>query len=257
MYKGFNLKFSETSGLSGRLLTQYGALSEQFRTRKRNARSSISGYLKNGAVDARRLQQDWFEAVKADVFISHSHADEPLAMAIGAALEHKLGLRCFIDSCVWGNADELLKEIDNEFCLRPSGDVYDYDKRNRSTSHVHMMLQGALTKMIDRTECVIFLNTPQSMVTGTALTQESQTASPWIYAEVLATKVIRQQKLERKIEVRRKAVVESEAMVFDSMPAFYHDLDLEHLTRLLPHEVEQWLAIGKRGVEALDYLYMM
>lgn len=256
MFKGFNLKFSDASGIGGRLLTQYGALSENFRTRKSNARSSISGYLKNGAVDARRLQEDWFQAVKADVFISHSHSDEALAMAIGSALEHKLGLRCFIDSCVWGNADELLKEIDNEFCLRPSGNIYDYDKRNRSTSHVHMMLQGALTKMIDRTECVIFLNTPQSMVTGTGLTQESQTASPWIYAEVLATKVIRQQKLERKIEGHRKAAME-EAMVLDSMPAFYHDLDLEHLTQLLPHEVERWLETGKRGVEALDYLYLM
>ena len=95
------------------------------------------------------------------------------------------------------------------------------------------------------------------MVTGTGLTQESQTASPWIYAEVLATKVIRQQKLERKIEGHRKAAMESEAMVVDSMPAFYHDLDLEHLTQLLPHEVERWLGTGKRGVEALDYLYLL
>lgn len=257
MYKGFNLKFSETSDLGSRLLTQYGALSDKFRTRKDSAKRSISSYLKNGAIDARRLQRDWFESVNADVFISHSHADEALAMAVGAALEDRLGLRCFIDSCVWGNADELLKEIDNKFCMRPSGDVYDYDKRNRSTSHVHMMLQGALTKMIDRTECVVFLNTPQSMVSDTGLTQESQTASPWIYAEVLATKLIRQQKLDRKIELRRKAVVESDSMAFDSMPDFYHDLDLEHLTHLLPYQFEQWLATGRRGEAALNYLYLL
>ncbi|SAL18549.1 hypothetical protein AWB64_01262 [Caballeronia sordidicola] len=257
MFKGFNLKFDDASDFSTRLITQYGALSERFRTRKLDARSHISSYLKNGAVDARKLQSDWFAAVKADVFISHSHADEALAMALGAALEYKFDLRCFIDSCVWGNSDELLKEIDNEFCLRPSKETYDYDKRNRSTSHVHMMLQGALTKMIDHTECVIFLNTPQSMVTGTGLTQESQTASPWIYAEVLATKVIRKQQPKREIEGHRKSAMESEAAVYDSVPAFYHDLDLQHLTLLRSHEVERWLRSGERGLKALDYLYLM
>ena len=255
MYKGFNLRFSDSSYYAGELLRNYGAQADAYRIRKANARRSIADYLRNGGIDAQKLQDDWFQSVGAHVFISHSHADEDLAMAIAAALEDKLGLRSFIDSSVWGNADELLKEIDNEYCMRPSGDMYDYDKRNRSTSHVHMILQGALVKMIDRTECVIFLNTPQSMVASEEMTKESRTASPWIYTEILTTKLIRKQEPKRKIEVSGRAVFESVKAAADSaLPAFYHDLALQHLSPLSAPEFDTWLLSGTRGEAALNTL---
>ena len=31
-------------------------------------------------------------------------------------LKHTYGIECFIDSCVWGYANDLLKEIDNRYC---------------------------------------------------------------------------------------------------------------------------------------------
>lgn len=253
MYKGFNLKLSETSAFANRLLAQYGSQAGAFRARKASARATISAYLQNGAIDATQLQEDWFSSVPAHIFISHSHADEKLAMAVAAALEDKLELDCFIDSCVWGNADDLLKEIDNEYCLQSSGKMYDYAKRNRSTSHVHMMLQGALVKMIDRSECVIFLNTPKSMVVKQDLTLKSRTSSPWIYSEILATRLIEKREPERTIRERVQASLEHRGM--DEMPAFHHDLDLKHLTAMSSTQLDLWLGSGRRGESALDALY--
>lgn len=254
MYTGFNLTFNEKSPYGAQLVRQYGG-GEKYQARKKGAREHISRYLKNGAIDARKLQEAWFQSVNSDVFISHSHADEEVAIALAEVLEVKLGLRCFVDSCVWGNAEALLKEIDNEYCRRPSGDVYDYDRRNQSTSHVHMMLQGALAKMIDRTECIIFLNTPRSMVTDDELRNESLTGSPWIYSEVLTTRLIEKQRPKRPLKTYLRESLESEKMAMDSMPPFYHDLDLSHLEKLSMTDFSKWLSTNTRGEAALDALY--
>lgn len=255
MYKGFNLKIDDSSPTLSEIIKKYGACSDTFTKKKELARQSIKTYMKNDGIDAKKLQEDWFQSIKADVFISHSHADEALAMAMAAAMEQELGLRCFIDSCVWGNSDELLRDIDNTYCTGASPNSYSYRKRNRSTSHVHMMLQGALVRMIDQTECVIFLNTPRSMVADARMTDESRTASPWIYAEVLATQIVREQDLGREIPIREKVKMEGN-IVQASMPAFYHDLNLKHLTSLSPRAFARWLASGRKGTAALDELYV-
>lgn len=49
---------------------------------------------------------------------------------------------------------------------------------------MHLLLQGALAKMIDRCECLIFVNTPNS-IKMTDVQNETNTASPWIYSEML------------------------------------------------------------------------
>ncbi|WP_425218985.1 hypothetical protein [Ralstonia solanacearum] len=255
MYQGFNLTLDDDSVEGRWLKRQYVNYSSKHEARKASTCDSISGYLKGGAIDAKKLQEDWFQSVKADVFISHSHADETLAVAIAAALEDKLELKCFVDSCVWGNSEVLLKEIDNKYCVHSNGTSYDYDQRNRSTSHVHMMLQGALAKMIARTECVIFLNTPKSMVTKDELENETRTGSPWIYTEVLTTKLIEKQSLERPYKLLGKRTLESAGVVMDGLPPFYHDLDLEHLTPMNTSDFTRWLSTVQRGTRALDELY--
>lgn len=68
--------------------------------------------------------------------------------------------------------------------------MFDYDKRNYSTSHVHMMLSIALTSMIDACETVFLLNTPQSISLEEDIKKE-QTSSPWIYHELSTANVMR------------------------------------------------------------------
>jgi len=47
--------------------------------------------------------------------------------------------------------------------VKKDGKIYDYELRNYTTSHVHMMLSTALTEMIDNTECIMFYNTSLSV----------------------------------------------------------------------------------------------
>ena len=120
-----------------------------------------------GELKASEIEKDWFPEIKADVFWSHSHKDEKDVIALAGFLNN-LGLTTFIDSCVWGYADDLLKQIDDTYCISKKSsddliDFYSYQKRNQSTTHVHMLLNGALMKMMDNTECLIFLDTPNSL----------------------------------------------------------------------------------------------
>lgn len=78
-------------------------------------------------------------------------------------------------------------EIDEKYCKFQKNDGsywYDYSKRNQSTSHVHMLLNGALAKMIADTECLIFINTPNSIAAEDSK-DKAKTGSPWIYSELL------------------------------------------------------------------------
>ena len=159
--------------------------------------------LDNGHIDASALQDEWFPAIKADVFISHSHKDLPIAKALAGWLKNTFGLSSFIDSFVWGYCDELLKEIDNKYCKNridskrfSKGDkeTYNYTLRNFTTSHVHTLLSSALSQMIDKTECVIFINTPQSVSISSEIESikgNSITTSPWIYHELAMTSIIK------------------------------------------------------------------
>ena len=92
----------------------------------------------------------------------------------------------FVDSVVWGYADELLKQINNKnnITVKNGKSFYNYDRINRNASQVYLLLQGALAKMINRCECLIFLNTPSS-IQITDVENETLTASPWIYSELL------------------------------------------------------------------------
>ena len=45
-------------------------------------------------------------------------------------------------------SNDLLRRIDENYCRHSNGISFDYNKRNYSTSHVHMMLSIALSKML-------------------------------------------------------------------------------------------------------------
>lgn len=118
--------------------------------------------------DGVAIQNDWFPEINADIFISHSHSDRDLANGIAGWINQKFGLRCFIDSNVWGHADKLLKTVNDEHSDRHIGEhgenVYSYRLCNEAANHVNAMLTIALQKMIDRCECILFLNTNQSIL---------------------------------------------------------------------------------------------
>lgn len=169
----------------------YGIGKDIYESDKNTSQTNLNQYLNlRGVLSAEQIEADWFPLVEADVFLSHSHRDESLAILLAGWLKQEYGIKAFIDSCVWGYADELLATIDKEYCMCADKVHYDYQKRNQSTSHVHMILNGALMKMIDSTDCLIFLNTPNS-ISSADLRDGEKTSSPWIYSELMISNMIK------------------------------------------------------------------
>lgn len=211
-----------------------------------------------GTLKADEIIKDWFPEIKADVFLSHSHKDEKLIIGLAGWLEDEFGIKSFIDSTVWGYSDKLLKAIDDKYCKNESSETYNYDQRNRSTSHVHMMLSTALADMIDRCECVIFVNTPNSFTPANYFNDKGETESPWIYSEIAMTRMLREKTPK---EHRQKPLSESRenlGKIEKSQLQISYPVNLLHLTPLSLSDLHEWEkkeSQQKQKALALDSLY--
>lgn len=218
--------------------------------------------LDGGRIDGSEMQENWFPQIEADVFISHSHSDEDLALGIAGYLNQVFGLTTFIDSCVWGYSNELLRKIDDEFCWNEERGFYDYDKRNYSTSHIHMMLATALAKMIDNTECLMFLKTPSSISSKDVV--KNRTMSPWIYHELATTRLVRKMSPDwhrGKMHLTKKFAEDSSDSIQKSLQVSYVT-DLGHLHSFDDAELQRWALAYASDVRSnkdhsLDYLYRL
>ena len=194
----------------------------------------------SGIIDGTKLQNDWFPQINCDIFISHSHKDEDLAIALAGWLYDRFKLESFIDSCIWGYADKLLKDIDDKYCIR-TNNCFNYKKRNYSTSHVHMMLNMALMQMIDKTECLFFLNTPNSIDLSDIKTR---TLSPWIYSEIGISQII-----------KKKPKRTNYLSGINESLQFSYEVDLSHLANISLNNLKKWGMLNVSEYEALDSLY--
>lgn len=214
-----------------------------FDKQKRIITENLKQYVigESGVIDGTKLQNDWFPQINCDIFISHSHKDENLAIFLAGWLYERFQLKSFIDSCIWGFADDLLKIIDEEHC-KNANKSYNYKLRNYSTSHVHMMLNMALMQMIDKSECLFFLNTPNSIDLSNI---ETRTLSPWIYSEIGISQMI-----EKRIRTKRFSNLD------ESLEVSYL-LDLSHLQSINYPKLLEWNNCGLIKKSALDKLYEM
>lgn len=199
-------------------------------------RKTLRHYLQaNGNLDAATMEEEWFGSVQADIFLSHSHRDETLIEAFAGWLHEKCGVFAFVDSSLWGYADDLLREIDNDYCQNDDKQTYSYKLRNISTSYVHMILNTALAKMIHQTECLIFVNTENSTIKEN-ITDESKTLSPWIYSELALSKIIEPQEYNISNLKHSFILNESEER---QIPIVLH-AETEHLKILTTNHLINW-----------------
>ena len=211
---------------------------ERFELQKATVEKNLKAFMfGNNTLDASRIQSNWFPQVKAHVFLSHSHRDADDVISFAGWLYHHFALEAFIDSTVWGYGDDLLKIIDDTYSRDDKG-AFDYAKRNTSTSHVHMMLCTALAMMIDKTECLFFMDTPNSIMPTESI---QKTLSPWIYFEIATSQMIRKKDPVRKMESL----------------AIAYTLDLNHLATLDQADMNNWSGGNqlRDPLSALDRLY--
>lgn len=207
--------------------------------------------LATGTLSADSIWDEWFPEVKADVFISHSSKDASLAKTLASWLKQNHQLTAFIDSEIWGHSDELLKELDNEYCLNHGGETYSYEKRNGSTAHVHMMLSYALTRMIDRTECFIFLESHNS---ATAKEAVNGTYSPWIFHELATVDTIEPKKPTRLMQ--KTASQRDEVVTASFSLKIKYPLLGKRLREIDSSDLSSWTSSCQQSqAHSLDLLY--
>lgn len=220
---------------------------------------NLDQFILGGEISGDALKKHWFADVSPHVFISHSHKDEELAMGLAGYLL-QMGIEPFVDSLVWGDSNKLLKDIDDQLCLNDGEKSYCYQSRNYSTSHVHMMLASALAETIDRADAVIFLNTPNSIEASSAKKAGDEvTASPWIYHELVITKLARMQGHGGRVRDTPGLEDNSERALLEKKEKpkliVLHKPPMEHLVYLSADHFE-WVKAGeKTGLEAMDLLY--
>ena len=253
MYKGFNLDLQNKKHFDDFSRFYNGFYQKQ----REEIRIGLKKFIDmSGNLLGEKIMKDWFpNNIRADIFISHSHQDKDLAISFAGWLKQNFKLESFIDSTVWWDANNLLKIIDNEYCKKENG-YYDYNRRNYSTSHVHMMLSVSLMRMMDKCECVIFINTPKSYIPSEEL-NSGMTLSPWIFSEISMAKMLRIQLPERKNIVMDSLATESRD-ISESSPLIKHQLNIEHLPRLDVATLEKWKnQNNKQGSASLDTLYKL
>lgn len=261
MFKGYKISINQFSLPFNHRDTRTDYLSlfmrglENFKESKKSIRSALSSYIRpDGRIDGSAMMSDWFPAVSSHVFLSHSSADKKLAIAFSQWLFENFKIKAFIDSTVWGYADNLLEIIDDTFAWRPDKNDYNYDLRNRTTAFVHNLLSASLSNMIDKCECLMFLNSPNSIIPDP---YREETASPWIFYELQQSAVIRKHK--ERTRYFSDSTILAEARDFKvSLPA-----KTDYLTRLNGQNLLDWRDIASlKGTwghpqKSLDLLYKL
>jgi len=256
MYRGFNIKYEDYQ-----INDKYYKIGSEIQNTKKNEiKERFKQYLiDNKTISGNHIMNEWFPKNEYHIFLSHSHDDLDLALTIAGILKEEHNLNVFVDSNVWLNSNDLLKIIDNEFCKNIDSLTYNYDARNYSTSHVHMMLMNSLNSIINSSEALFFLNTPNSISAKEVIKQE--TFSPWIFAEIETSKIINKITPERLF--RRTAMFSDFEKGYVSLNEsgsrdlqISYELELSHLTDVNSYEFEEWINNYYISPEnALDNLY--
>lgn len=254
MYRGFQLELRKYFQLfKGETQYYYYSVGEKLLKKHQNKVQLVLDdfLLIDGSIDGSKMQENWFPQIKADVFISHSHQDEGLAITLAGWLFEKFGLVSFIDSCVWGYADDLKELLIGNYRRHsaPGGfrSLYSF-----ASSHVHMMLSVALNQMIDNTECLFFLNTPNSISFDAP---DGTTSSPWIYSEIAISRLIRKKNLRRPERLCESRNIYSERPIKYRLP-------MDHLPIISSADLSRWVRSYNSSrlsnyPHALDTLYQL
>lgn len=198
---------------------------ELYKSNKKEVLEDLKNYLliDGNSLDGDEIQKHLFPEDNIDIFLSHSHGDADEVIKLAIILEKK-GLKVFVDSCVWGNAFDLLKVIDKKYCRNHDDSAYDYDKRNYSTSHVYMMLNTALHKMIDRCEMFLFLGTPNSVSVKNGIKNQESLKSPWIFSELAFIQHVRRKSVfNHQLRESVTASLENRHIIMDSQLEVHYE----------------------------------
>ena len=214
--------------------------------------AGLSPYKSKDDIDGNQIETSWFPKRRCHVFLSHSHKDEALAVSIAGTLKYFMGLDVFVDSLVWGFRDDLINQLLNRMYIPGAEKDYRYRQVN---AHVDCMLNKSLIEIEDACECLLFLNTPNSVSTYGIV---QRTDSPWIYSELEISKFLRVHMDDRrtKIKLANEAM---DSVITNSRFGIISYAVPNHLLDLSGDAFARWCIScyreGRRSFDALDKLY--
>ena len=120
---------------------------------------------------------------------------------------------------------------------KKNGKTFDYDCRNGTTAHVHLMLNSALMEMMQSCLAFVFLQTKNSLQTDRKGV-ENWTYSSWIYSELSMSRIMFNiLNFNKMVDYsRRRVVAESKRL-----PMGYSNVDTRHLNNVSLLEFSQIL----------------
>lgn len=219
-------------------------------------------FLSDGSIDGSKMKENWFPQIQADIFISHSHQDKALACDLSKWMYLIFDLKVFIDSDIWGYYKDMKDKMLNyyrDFTTEKCDELEDF-----VSAHVHMMLSVALNQMIDNTECLFFLNTPNSLSINVPIV--GTTPSPWIYSEIATSRLLRNRTPQRLDQTRSNSTESLHTRFrrapISVCPPIRHAMSIDHLkeidSKILREWKDQWIKRDRTcPCHPLDSLYLI
>lgn len=236
MYKGFEIPFKLSISLLRKKpwynKASYLEIGQEINNGYVEAWEECISYLSKGRniLDANGIQKNWFPIVDADVFISHSHRDIDDVLEFVGFLKEEFGLRAFVDSNVWGYCRDIIDILDSKYS-NTNDDEYNSESHDVISTAINTLLSTALNKQIAHCECFMFLRSRNS----TPL--KDITYSPWIYGELLTSKIIEKTIPQRvRMITKQFSINESKALGYD----FAFSVPSDHLLKLSPRDIINW-----------------
>lgn len=249
MFAGFNLEITEVFfDTQQKTLQEYQKIGKtHLNLQAAGIKRTLKEYIKNNIIDGSRIQKDWFPEVEADIFLSHSSKDTQLVNAIAGWMNDTFGLKCFIDSNVWGYAGEIADMLNADYSDQRmdenGGYLYSYNKCLKVAEHVNTMLNIALQKMIDKSESIFLINTDQSIEINNDSKSIDLTYSPWIYSELICSEIVRKKPLAAYRYNPKLYYPVYESYRFDDENkelTISYDAPTQHLIKINQDELGRW-----------------
>lgn len=173
--------------------------------------------------DANRLSKSLFPLFNGVIFISHSRFYKKQALYVKKEIEQRTGCRCFVDSEIWRNVHEAIRETQSRYAKKVSaqGNTYDLKICNVISMNLSLILSHAILKALMNASAFVYIP-PEGAIADQQT--EIELSSPWVALELIASRLLKQLWKVDANDVEKRA----SSMVNESV-SYRFEVPVDHL----------------------------
>lgn len=248
MYYGCQLALDDSFINKIKNMDQDNSYIKKLKHDKKYVANKLESIIKNGSdgiINGTELMNDWFPADETyHVFISHSHADEDTAFALANWLHKKFEIRSFVDSAIWGDMTNLLRELNDKYTKNDSSNTYDYDSTLYNAANVHQMLTSALDEVIYKSQCFFFIGSDNSLedINFKNKGTDATTFSSWIMHELKMFRFVQKEPIISEPNLALESLKNESRLEKSAKEIqFTYNADLEKLIPIDKKDLLDWV----------------